>query len=95
MGLSSVLTQLKQLTCYQSVGYVDSIVGSVVKVNGLSNTVSIGTLCELYTRENKIIKLEVVGFSHTATLFMAYKPLENVGQQCKVTYIGSCAEIFP
>lgn len=76
-------------------GFVSSIIGSLVEVSGLSQTVSVGDRCQLQLRSQHKIDAEVVGFKGEQALVMPFSSLEGVGPGCKVLGGGEPFQIAP
>ncbi len=76
-------------------GQVKNIIGLLVEIGGVVGNLSIGDYCIIFTRTNKKVKSEVVGFSNGNALVMPFDTLDGIGMGCKAIVSSIKPAIFP
>ena len=76
-------------------GQVKNIVGLLVEIGGVKGNLSIGDYCKIFSRTNKQVKCEVVGFSNGNALVMPYDTLDGIGMGCRAEVGSIDSAIFP
>jgi len=76
-------------------GQVQNIIGLLVEIGGVQGNLSIGDYCIIFTRTNKQVKCEVVGFSNGNALVMPFDTLDGIGMGCRAEVCTIDLAIFP
>jgi flagellum-specific ATP synthase len=76
-------------------GRISGIKGNLVECTGISNFLSIGSRCEVFTRDQRKIIAEVVGFKGDITLLMPFVNIDGLGIGCKVAFQSNQSAIYP
>lgn len=93
--LECFINEAKKIPDYHFYGSVTSIKGLLVECSGLEKIVSIGSRCNIQTRDKSLIPSEVVGFNGNNTLLMPFKDTSGIGIGCPVTMVNEESVIFP
>ena len=88
MGLATLLQEMRELPEHYRYGRVTGVLGMLLELGGVPQSLAAGGRCEALTRETRRIACEVVGFRNHRALAMPFGPLEGVG-------LGSKAEVLP
>ena len=88
MGLATLLQEMRELPDHYRYGRVTGVLGMLLELGGVPQSLAVGGRCEVLTRENRRIACEVVGFRNHRALAMPFGTLEGVG-------LGSKAEVMP
>jgi flagellum-specific ATP synthase len=90
-----IINEINRLSDSRMFGQVKNIVGLLVEIGGFQGNLSIGDYCIIFTRTNKQIKCEVVGFSNGNALVMPFDTLDGIGMGCRAEVGTSALSIFP
>ncbi len=82
-----VLTEIESVQPYQLFGRVTAVFGMMVEVGGVQRDMSVGSRCDIITRDSRSVPCEVVGFRNERGLLLPFGSLEGVGVGCKA-YVG-------
>ncbi len=93
--MKSLASEIERLPAFQRYGRIASIQGLLAEVSGIERSVSIGSRCNIETRDGRLLAAEVVGFRDERSLLMPYGPLEGVGLGCKVVVGVGDAVVHP
>lgn len=87
-----ILTEIESIQSYQLFGRVTAVLGMMVEVGGVQRDMSVGSRCDIITRENLSVPCEVVGFRDERGLLLPFGSLEGVGVGCKA-YVGAVSPV--
>jgi flagellum-specific ATP synthase len=90
-----IIIEINRLSDNRMFGQVKNIVGLLVEIGGFQGNLSIGDYCIIFTRTNKQVKCEVVGFSNGNALVMPFDTLDGIGMGCRAEVGTSESAIFP
>ena len=90
-----IAIEINRLPDNRMFGQVKNIVGLLVEIGGVQANLSIGDYCNIFTRTNKQVKCEVVGFSNGNALVMPFDTLDGIGMGCRVEVGTIDSAIFP
>ena len=90
-----IIIEINRLSDNRMFGQVKNIVGLLVEIGGFRGNLSIGDYCIIFTRTNKQVKCEVVGFSNGNALVMPFDTLDGIGMGCRAEVGTSESAIFP
>ncbi|MFN7039399.1 MAG: flagellar protein export ATPase FliI [Alphaproteobacteria bacterium] len=93
--LSSISSLINNLPDFEIFGKVTSIKGMILECAGGEEILSVGSKCNILTRNNKKIPAEVVGFKGNYAMLMPYAELEGVGVGCKVEFLDKEPLVYP
>ena len=82
----NIVNEIGHLSDHSVYGRVASIVGLMVEIEGIRDTLSIGDRCRLVGRDGRKVMCEVVGFRNERALLMPFGSLDGIG-------LGSRAEV--
>ena len=88
MGLATLLQEVREIPEHYRYGRVTGVLGMLLELGGVPQSLAVGGRCEVLTRENRRVLCEVVGFRNHRALAMPFGTLEGVG-------LGSKAEVLP
>lgn len=89
------LSGFDRIPTYRLYGRVSAVLGMMVEIGGVQNTLSIGDRCRILGRGNRTVIGEVVGFRHGKALLMPFGSLEGVGLGCKAELVDTEPVVFP
>ena len=93
--MDHLVREINRLEPVKYFGRVSKISGLMVECSGLDKFMSIGSRCKVYTRDNRVIICEVVGFEEGKALMMPFTPVEGVGVGSKVEVADDESAIHP
>ena len=76
-------------------GRVAAVQGMLVELAGLEGVVSVGSRCDVTTRDNRLIPTEIVGFRGGRALALAYGTLEGMGPGCRAEVMATQPMLYP
>ncbi len=76
-------------------GRVTAILGMLVEVDGVPQSLSVGDRCAISGRNGRIVLCEVIGFRGGSALLMPFHSLEGIGPGCKATVLPSVTAVRP
>lgn len=76
-------------------GRVTAILGMLVEVAGVPQSLSVGDRCSISGRSGRTVLCEVIGFRGGNALAMPFHSLEGVGPGCKATILPSQTTVRP
>ena len=83
LAIQQLIEDLDQIPDYQLYGRVVGVLGLLVEVAGLDQTLSVGARCNLAGRGGQTIPCEVIGFREGRALVLPFGKLDGVGVGCK------------
>ena len=93
--LQDLANEIDNIRNYHFYGKVLSIKGLLVECSGLEKVTSIGSRCNIISRNGNIIPAEVVGVRENTSLLMPFKDLEGIGMGCVVWLMEQDSGIYP
>lgn len=91
-GIANEIGRLPDHSVY---GRVASIVGLMVEIEGVRNSLSIGDRCRLVGRSGRKVMCEVVGFRNERALLMPFGSLDGIGLGSRAEVIATDPVIYP
>jgi len=88
VGLPNLLEEVRQIPNYQRYGRVTGVLGLLLEVAGVPQSLAVGGHCEVVARDGRRVPCEVVGFRSNRALVMPFSALDGIG-------LGSKAEVVP
>ncbi len=88
-----ILTEIESVQPCQLFGRVTAVLGMMVEVGGVQRDMSVGSRCDVITREGRPVPCEVVGFRDERGLLLSFGSLEGVGVGCKA-YVGEASPVI-
>ncbi len=76
-------------------GRVTALQGLLVECSGILHALSIGSRCTIWTRDNKKVPSEVVGFKDRIAMLMPYTSTDGIGIGCKVILETDDLAVYP
>jgi len=95
VGLPNLLEELRQIPDYQRYGRITGVLGLLLEVGGVPQSLAVGGRCEVVTREHRRVPCEVVGFRNGRALVMPFGSLEGIGLGCKAEVLPTVPAIRP
>jgi flagellum-specific ATP synthase len=95
LAQKSISDEIGLLPDYQLFGRVGGVLGMMVEVAGLDESLSIGARCRLIPRKGPPIQGEVVGFRNGRALLLPFGSLEGIGLGCKAELLSADPAIYP
>jgi flagellum-specific ATP synthase len=95
VGLPNLLQELHQIPDFHRYGRITGVLGLLLEVGGVPQSLAVGGRCEVVTREQRRVVCEVVGFRGGRALVMPFGSLEGVGLGCKAEVLSSIPAIRP
>ena len=90
-----IVSEINLLMHTRVFGQVKNIVGLLVEIGGVQGNLSIGDHCIIFTRTDKQVKCEVVGFSKGNALVMPFDSLDGIGMGCRAEIGNADSAIHP
>ena len=95
MVVSAFVKEIGQVADYRLYGRVAGVLGMLVEVAGLDQSLSIGSRCAILAQGNRRVICEVIGFRNRRALLLPFGSLEGVGLGCKAEVLESEPVIRP
>ena len=95
LARKSALADIERLPPYRLFGRVAGVLGMLVEVAGVDESLAIGARCRLIPRKGQPIQSEVIGFRGGRALLLPFGPLEGIGLGCKAELLGTDPVIYP
>ena len=95
MVVSAFVKEIGQVADYRLYGRVAGVLGMLVEVAGLDQSLSIGSRCAILAQSNRRVICEVIGFRDRRALLLPFGSLEGVGLGCKAEVLESEPVIRP
>jgi len=95
VGLPNLLEEVRQIPEYHRYGRVTGVMGLLLEIGGVPQSLAVGGRCEVLTRDNRRVPCEVVGFRNNRALVMPFTTLEGVGLGSKTEVIPAVPAIHP
>ncbi len=92
---TNIAKEVDRLSDHKVYGQVTDVVGMRIEVSGVHGALSVGDHCEIFTRKDRRVKCEVVGFSNARALLMPFGSVDGVGMGCRVELSASDPVIYP
>ncbi|MDY0882629.1 flagellar protein export ATPase FliI [Dongia soli] len=93
--LDPILREIDRIPEHQIYGRVAAVLGMLVEIAGIENSLTIGARCALVDRANRRVGCEIVGFRNGRALAMAYGSLEGVGLGSKALIVDTDPVVRP
>jgi flagellum-specific ATP synthase len=95
VGLATLLQEVREIPEHYRYGRVTGVLGMLLELGGVPQSLAVGGRCEVLTRENRRVPCEVVGFRNHRALAMPFGTLEGVGLGCKAEVLPAVPSIYP
>ena len=86
---------IRQISPHRYFGRVSAVMGLMIEIGGVAQVLSVGSRCNVTTRNGSALLCEVVGFRGNRAVALPFGSLEGVGIGCRVEAIDAQASIFP
>jgi flagellum-specific ATP synthase len=93
--LESLSYEIENIPDFKIIGKVSKIIGLSIEVIGIASFVSIGTQCEITSRDHRVIKAEVVAIKDDAVILMPFQDTIGIGAGCEVTVSKQNNTFYP
>ncbi len=93
--LDDIISEINNVKDYKVTSTVTAVKGLLIKCKGISNFVNIGSSCQIYTRQDKVIPAEVIAVDGNDILLMSFQHLSDLGIGCTVEVISQFNRIYP
>ncbi len=90
-----LLTEIERVPPYRLFGRVTGVLGMMVEVGGVHRSLSVGSRCNIQSRDGRSVPCEVVGFRDDRGLLLPFGSLEGVGVGCKAEVGDMSPVIYP
>ncbi len=95
MDLGILLDEVRQIPSHQRYGRVTGVLGLLLEVGGVPQSLAVGGRCEVVARDGRRVPCEVVGFRNNRALVMPFGALEGIGLGSKAEVLPTAAMIYP
>lgn len=92
---SALINEIDNIPESSVYGRVSAILGMLVEVAGVPQSLSVGDRCAISGRNGHTVLCEVIGFRGGNALAMPFHSLEGVGPGCKATILPSQTAVRP
>ncbi len=93
--INNLINDINDIPDYQLYGRVASVLGLLVEVAGLDQSLSIGSRCHLDALRGREVPCEVIGFRQGKALLLPFGTLEGIGLGCKAELVDEDPVIRP
>lgn len=93
--LDNLREDIKNVPNVKNYGSVTSVRGLLVEISGFNADVSVGDVCNILTRDGRLVPCEAVGFASGKALVMPFKSLDGIGPGAKVEIAGAKQVLYP
>src|SRR6201998_1508227 len=83
VSLPNLLNDLAQIPDYRQYGRVTAVLGMLLELGGVPQSLAVGGRCEIAGRYGNRLPCEVVGFRGGRALLMPFGSIDGIGLGCK------------
>src|SRR5882762_4316335 len=83
VSLPNLLSDLAQIPDYHRYGRVTAVLGMLVELGGVPQSLAVGGRCEIIGRYGSRLPCEVIGFRSGHALLLPFGSLDGIGLGCK------------
>src|SRR4051812_13584279 len=83
LNLPDLIGDLAQIPDYRRYGRVTAVLGMLLEVGGVPETLAVGGRCDVVGRYGSRVPCEVVGFRNNRALAMPFDAIDGIGLGCK------------
>ena len=94
-AFSALINEIGNIAESTVYGRVSAILGMLVEVDGVPQSLSVGDRCAIGGRNGRTVLCEVIGFRGGTALAMPFHSLEGVGPGCRATILPSVTAVRP
>jgi flagellum-specific ATP synthase len=94
-ALAQLSSEIAALPEHRRYGRVAAVMGMLVEIAGVPDTLAIGGRCDVMARGGRRVPCEVIGFRDGRALAMPFGSLEGIGLGCKAEMTAGGSAVFP
>jgi flagellum-specific ATP synthase len=95
MSLPDLIGDLVQIPDHRRYGRVTAVLGMLLEVGGVPESLSVGGRCDVLGRYGTRVPCEVVGFRNNRALAMPFDAIDGIGLGCKAEIANSAPVVYP
>src|SRR5690349_11899003 len=76
-------------------GRVASVMGMLVEIAGVPDSLAVGGRCEVLSRDGRRLPCEVIGFRDGRALAMPFGAVDGIGLGCRAEVMARGAVVYP
>jgi flagellum-specific ATP synthase len=95
LSLPDLIDDLAQIQDHRRYGRVTAVLGMLLEVGGVPESLSVGGRCEILGRYGTRVPCEVVGFRNNRALAMPFDAIDGIGLGCKAEISNSAPVVYP
>jgi flagellum-specific ATP synthase len=93
--IAQLQKEIAQIPAQRRFGRVTSVLGMLLEIGGVPQSVAVGGRCDVLARDNRRIPCEVIGFRGGRALAMPFGALDGIGLGCKAEVVEGAPAIHP
>jgi flagellum-specific ATP synthase len=93
--LAQLEKEIAQIPAQRRFGRVASVLGMLLEIAGVPQTLAVGGRCDVIARDGRRIPCEVIGFRGGRALAMPFGTLDGIGLGCKAEVVDGAPAIYP
>jgi len=95
VDIDHIISDIELIDDFKIYGTVSSVHGLLIECTGLHNVVSVGSRCNIISRNGAQTPCEVVGISNSSAKLMPFTGVEGIGVGCKIYLEKEDTAIYP
>jgi flagellum-specific ATP synthase len=95
VSLPDLIGDLAQIPDHQRYGRVTAVLGMLLEVGGVPQSLAVGGRCAIVGRYGSKLACEVVGFRNGRALLMPFGAIDGIGLGCKAEVANSAPVVHP
>jgi flagellum-specific ATP synthase len=95
VSLPNLRSDLERIPEYRRYGRVTAVLGMLLELGGVPETLAVGGRCEIIGRYGNRLPCEVIGFRNGRALLMPFGSIDGIGLGCKAEVANTAPEVYP
>jgi len=95
VSLPNLLSDLAQIPDCRRYGRVTAVLGMLVELGGVPQSLAVGGRCEIVGRYGSRLPCEVIGFRNGRALLLPFGSIDGIGLGCKAEVADAAPVVFP
>jgi flagellum-specific ATP synthase len=95
VSLLNLRSDLDRIPDYRRYGRVTAVLGMLLELGGVPETLAVGGRCEIVGRYGSRLPCEVIGFRNGRALLMPFGSIDGIGLGCKAEVANTAPVVHP
>jgi flagellum-specific ATP synthase len=95
VSLPNLVNDLAQIPDYRQYGRVTAVLGMLLELGGVPQSLAVGGRCEIHGRYGTRVPCEVIGFRNGRALLLPFGAIDGIGLGCKAEVANGAPVVYP